>query len=207
MKDCLAKDYWTTKKDHWTTEILFDERLIGRPTKILISKDWRERLLGDMTIGERLVGERRLGERLYWAINWDYWAKFGKTIGRKIIWTTKKNFVRKWKDHIQKTTGRQNVFTKDNWEKGVHAKDYLATKEDMGLAVGILLLSFIQAELNVMSYHVLSSRVYAEIRVLAFWEPLSWISDLRLHLTVWPRKHSFLSPNSLSPEGPSPNCF
>ena len=69
---------------------------------------------------------------------------------------------------IQKTTGRQNVFTKENWEKDVHAKDYLATKEELGLAVGISLLSFIQAELNVMSYHVMSSRVYAGIRVLAF---------------------------------------
>ena len=60
------------------------------------------------------------------------------------------------------------LFTKDNWEKDVHAKDYLATKEAMGLAVGVSLLSFIQAELSVMSCHVISSRVYAEIRVLAF---------------------------------------
>ncbi len=92
MKDCLAEDYWTTKKDHWTTEIrLCDERLIGRLTKVLISKDWRERLLGnlgDMTIGKRLRGTtiRRstiLGDklRLLGEIWKDYWAK--KIIGRR----------------------------------------------------------------------------------------------------------------------------
>ena len=42
--------------------------------------------------------------------------------------------------------------------------------ENMGIAIWIPLLSC----------------VYAEIRVLAFWEPPSGISDFRLHLTVLP---------------------
>ena len=69
---------------------------------------------------------------------------------------------------MQKTTGRHNVVYERQFGEGRARENYLATKEDMGLAVGVSLLSLIQAELNVMSCHVMSSRVYAEIRVLAF---------------------------------------
>ena len=44
---------------------------------------------------------------------------------------------------LQRLLGDKMLFTKDNWEKDAHAKDYLATKEDMGLAVGVSLLSII----------------------------------------------------------------
>ena len=207
MKDCLAKDYWTTKKDHWTTEILFDERLIGRPTKILISKDWRERLLGDMTIGERLVGERRLGERLYWAINWDYWTKFGKTIGRKIIWTTKKNFVRKWKDHIQKTTWATKCFYERHLGEGCSRERLFGNKRRHGFSrwnfVAIVHTSWVKC-------HVISCSVISCVR----WDTRACVLRaiiLDFWLTVTSnsvtQKTLFLSPNSLSPEGPSPNCF
>ena len=108
-----------------------------------------ERPLGDKkTTRERLLGERRLGER---SLN------------------DKKYFCQKVRRPLcKRLLGDKMLFTKDNWEKDAHAKDYLATKEDIGLAVGLSLLSFIQAKLNVMSYHIMSSRVYAEIRVLAF---------------------------------------
>lgn len=119
-----------------------------------------------------------------------------KTIGRKIIrWQTKTCSESEKKDQWA-----TKCFTKDDCVKDVQAKDYLATRECTGSADGISLLSFIQAELIVMSYRVMSSRVCAEIRVLAFWEPLFWISDLglRLHLTVWPRKHGCSRQNFVS---------
>ena len=84
--------------------------------------------------------------------------------GRKIIGRQKRLLSESEKTIMQQTTGRQMLFTKDNWEKDVHAKDYLATKEAMGLAVGVSLLSFIQAELNVMSCHLGFTLRYACLR-------------------------------------------
>ena len=96
----------------------------------------------------RTTIERRLGER-----SLDDKKDFCQKVNRPLC---------------KRSLGDKMFFTKDNWEKDVRAEDYLATKEDMGLAVGISLLSCIQAELNVMACHVVSSRVYAEISVLAF---------------------------------------